>query len=100
MNTRLNRNAVLVTLFFALLACSLAFLATRTTKADKDKPAPVEVVPTLQQQKPIQDMMAEKKALNERKEGEISGALKMLMSQTVDPTTGKVGLDPEKWSTI
>jgi len=96
----LQRNAVIGILFIIALSFSLGFLAIRSTKAEKPEAAPLEISPTVEQQKPIQDLLTEKKACVDRKEGEISGAIKMLMRLTTDPTTGKVGLDPEKWSAV
>jgi len=98
--TNLNRNTVFGVLIVIAFTFCLGFLAIRSTKADKPAGAPLEISPTVEQQKPIQDLLTEKKACVDRKEGEISGAIKMLMRLTADPTTGKVGLDPEKWSAV
>jgi len=94
---KVPRNAVLGILFVIALTFSLGFLAIRSTKADKPTAAQQEVTLTPQQQKPVKELMVEKKAFDDRKDGEISGALRMLMSQIIDPSTGEVGLDPARW---
>ena len=90
---KINRNAAIAASLVVVLVCSLVFLAMRSTKA-----AQPEVIPTAQQQQPVKDLLAEKEKLIKQKEAEIGGAIKMLMSQLVDPTSGKTGLDPNKWT--
>lgn len=75
----------------------LSALALTSLRAAGASPAQPEVVPSASQQKPIADLLAEQKRINDQKQAEISGAVRYLMSQLQDPVTKQVGLDPQKW---
>lgn len=87
---------IIITIIAVVVACALV-LALRARGASA-APAQPEVVPSPAQQKPILDLLAEQKRMNEQKNAEISGASRMLMSQLFDPITKQTGLDPTKWT--
>lgn len=95
--TSLNHNRVLGILFIMVLAGGLGFLAVRPTQASKPA-VQAEVVPTGPQQKLIKGLLAEKRAYDAQKDGEVAGAVKQLMSSLTDPDTGELGLNLVKWS--
>lgn len=94
---KLNRGTTLGVIVSIVLVLVLGTLAVRPTQANK--PAiQAEVVPTVQQQKLVKDLLMEKRVYDAQKDGEITGAVKQLMSIITDPDTGEPGLVLAKWS--
>ncbi len=90
----------IATTLICLAIVGLGVLAVRPRATAATAAPLVEVVPTQAQQALIIDLIAEQKKLNDQKQFEISGAVRMVMRQQVDPETKQVGLDPAKWGPV
>lgn len=85
--------AVIAILF--VLATGAGIAAYVTVHAEPA--APEEIILTAEQQQPLKDMIAEQARVTQQQQDRIAGALKMLMAQTKDPVTGRIGLSETEW---